>query len=104
MNQLSTEWLEEDPLWDQVYPRPQMVREKWQSLNGLWDIREGGTCLVPFCAESMISGAVVRTRGFYTLERRLTLDEELDQDIILLHFDAVDQAADIYCNSAGTIL
>ena len=49
------------------YPRPQMVREKWASLNGLWDYavvpseaaepsQWDGQILVPFCIESSLSG------------------------------------------------
>ena len=49
------------------YPRPQLVREKWQNLNGLWDYaitakgaakpdKWDGQILVPFCAESALSG------------------------------------------------
>src|SRR6188472_4662310 len=49
------------------YPRPQMVRKDWQNLNGLWDYaitakdaakpeKWDGQFLVPFCAESALSG------------------------------------------------
>ena len=42
--------------WE-IYPRPQMVREAWQCLNGKWDfsvLRNGkavyeGKIQVPFC-------------------------------------------------------
>src|SRR6476660_6403730 len=51
------------------YPRPQMVRERWMNLNGLWDYAvtaadapgfEGpsGQILVPFSIESALSGVV----------------------------------------------
>src|SRR3954447_9714213 len=50
------------------YPRPQMVREKWTNLNGLWDYaiaakdaarpdKFEGQLLVPFPVESALSGA-----------------------------------------------
>ena len=50
--------------WE-VYPRPQMTRREWQCLNGWWDLsvlRNGksvfeGKIQVPFCAESLLSGA-----------------------------------------------
>ena len=49
--------------WE-IYPRPQLVRDAWQCLNGKWDIailRNGasafqGKIRVPFCVESLLSG------------------------------------------------
>src|SRR6185503_14293317 len=49
------------------YPRPQMVREEWQNLNGLWDYaitdkdattptQWAGKILVPFPIQSALSG------------------------------------------------
>ena len=47
--------------WDR-YPRPQMAREEWLCLNGLWDfafdvVRTAIT--VPFCPESLLSGVEI---------------------------------------------
>ncbi len=54
------------------YPRPQLVREKWQNLNGLWDYAIlpleaapetfEGKILVPFAAESALSGSAAPRR------------------------------------------
>src|SRR5689334_9431217 len=51
------------------YPRPQMVRDKWTNLNGLWDYavleqasgvpdKWDGQILVPFPIESALSGVM----------------------------------------------
>src|SRR5690242_681515 len=53
------------------YPRPQMQREQWMNLNGLWQYQPGngagdafpagnlsGTILVPFPVESALSGVM----------------------------------------------
>src|SRR5262245_46904007 len=51
------------------HPRPQFVRDKWQSLNGLWEYsiqpkatewpeRFDGSILVPFPIESALSGVM----------------------------------------------
>ena len=46
--------------WE-VYPRPQMKRDSFLNLNGIWDFSVGNTefdqaILVPFCPESQLSG------------------------------------------------
>ena len=48
------------------YPRPQMIRDSWQNLNGLWKYavtpsdakpqQMDGNILVPFAIESALSG------------------------------------------------
>src|SRR6266404_3103144 len=60
------------------YPRPQMVREKWTNLNGLWDYavvgqasgrpeKWDGQILVPFPIESALSGVMKRVGSEQTL-------------------------------------
>ena len=93
------------------YPRPQMVREKWRTLNGLWqlaivenldavpagkDLPE--SILVPFPVESALSGVRKRvTRVWY----RRTFDVPADWtgQRLLLHFGAVDWEATVYVNA-----
>ncbi|MFP6873744.1 MAG: hypothetical protein VCA55_09565 [Verrucomicrobiales bacterium] len=65
---LMTRWAKEiDPVRvHPEYPRPQMVREGWMNLNGLWQYavvprdapkpRMDGQILVPFPVESALSG------------------------------------------------
>ena len=54
--------------WNEIYPRPQLVRKEWYGLNGEWrfmTVRNGQeadaeaaweTINVPFCPESRLSG------------------------------------------------
>ncbi|MHB1458501.1 MAG: glycoside hydrolase family 2 protein, partial [Armatimonadota bacterium] len=103
------------------YPRPQLVREKWQNLNGEWQFcidngKSGrarklfeadsldGTITVPFCPESVLSGvgykdfmpAVWYRRGF-------TMPDDWKGQRIILHFGAVDYDTEVWVNgvSAG---
>ena len=93
------------------YPRPQLVREDWQNLNGLWDYAitpRGGTppedydstILVPFPIESALSGVQKMIKPDQTLwyRKRFTLAEAWDEQTILLHFGAVDWQATVWVN------
>ncbi len=76
---LSTNWtytVGTDP-WPE-YPRPQLTRDRWQSLNGIWSYKNasggaydvynppsgdlGKAVLVPSCLESGLSGAFNPTK------------------------------------------
>ncbi len=93
------------------YPRPQLVREQWQNLNGLWDyaiVPKGsnqpekfdGKILVPFAIESSLSG-VGKTVGesnelwYY---RNFTVPASWKYKKIILNFGAVDWIADVWVN------
>ena len=93
------------------YPRPQMVRGQWQNLNGLWEyaIRpqreeapEGfdGRILVPFAAESALSGVMKKVgeenRLWY--RRAVEVAKPGDGKRLLLHFGAVDWHAVVSVN------
>lgn len=94
------------------YPRPAMVRDRWQNLNGLWDyairpVSEAapdmfdGKILVPFPVESALSGVQreVGAENALWYRRTFTVPASWKGDRILLHFGAVDYMADIYLNN-----
>lgn len=93
------------------YPRPQMERKDWQNLNGMWNyaiIRKGspeptaydGKILVPFCAESSLSGVMKEVGENKELwyNRNFTIPQEWNGKDILLNFGAVDWKADVFVN------
>ena len=93
------------------YPRPQLVREKWASLNGLWDYAVveadapqpkewDGQILVPFCIESSLSGVGRRVSAEEALWYSTTFKVPSDwkKQRVMLNFGAVDWAADVYVN------
>jgi hypothetical protein len=92
------------------YPRPQMVRKNWQSLNGVWQLAFGKAdeepptgktlpeqILVPFPVESALSG-VMKHGDRLWYRRTFTFPKEWFGQRILLHFGAVDWEATVYVN------
>ncbi len=89
------------------YPRPQMRRARWQSLNGAWDCAFtksderpaawDGEILVPFSPESELSGVgrALQPDEFLWYRRALEIPADWDSRV-LLHFGAVDQTADVW--------
>ena len=88
-------------VWD-AYPRPQMRREKWLSLNGKWQLN-GREILVPFPPQALLSGYRGRVGTKLEYARSFTLPEGFRSGKekggrILLHFGAVDQVAEVFLN------
>ncbi len=93
------------------YPRPQMVREEWQNLNGLWDYTIlpaeaesptafHGKILVPFAVESALSG-VGKTVGKDSVlwyQQEISIPSKMRRNKLLLHFGAVDWQATVFVN------
>ena len=103
-NPILTKWTSDvDPLkpWLQ-YPRPDMVRNAWMNLNGLWNYaitRKGmkpekwdGTILVPFPIESAVSGVRKRVSENENLwyKRDFIIPNVWNKKHILLNFEACD--------------
>ncbi|HUT07362.1 MAG TPA: PA14 domain-containing protein [Candidatus Latescibacteria bacterium] len=99
------------------YPRPQMVREEWLNLNGLWDyaiVAKGagrpavwdGKILVPFAVESALSGVgkPVGAANEIWYRRTVKIPKAWRGGKVLLHFGAVDWESTVWVNDreAGT--
>ena len=104
-DKIMTEWGENLTVADVYgeYPRPQMVREKWTSLNGLWNYKthsKEGMILVPFAIESALSGVGETLKPneklIYTREFKLSGKDLKGR--MLLHAGAIDQEATIFIN------
>ena len=94
------------------YPRPQLVRAEWISLNGEWefaydnaqrycspdeDIVWEHRIVVPFAPESEASG--IGDQDFHScVWYRLSFDVVSRRERMLLHFGAVDYAARVWLN------
>ena len=92
------------------YPRPQLYRESYLSLNGYWDYSISkseelpkeyqGKILVPFSPESELSGVnhILQPDEwlFYRLE--FEVKDLVIRDKVIIHFMAVDQIATVYLN------
>ena len=86
----------EEQVWTK-HPRPQMKRDSWMSLNGMWKL-DDDQIRVPFPPQSKLSGYGKKVKDTFTYEKTFTLSENLKGECVLLHFDAVDQIAEVILN------
>ncbi len=99
------------------YPRPQLARDAWQNLNGLWDYAVtpvsvktppeawAGQLLVPFCLESRLGGVQRLLQPEEALWYRRSLEATPTPGMrTLLNFEAVDYRCEVFVNgtSVGT--
>lgn len=110
LSKISSETLDEE---GRGYPRPQLRRESWYSLNGQWDFALDAPGLlrfpeqvewrdvirVPFSPETAASS--VGNTGFYRscwYRRRFIAPEIAPGERLILHFCAVDYSAHVWVN------
>lgn len=116
MERLLTRWgktLDKNlPLND--YPRPQMARDSFINLNGIWNYaildknvpfdKYQGEIVVPFSPECILSGVekIVTPNDFLYYQRKFQFTKKSDR--VLLHFGAVDYECEVAINGkiAGT--
>lgn len=113
-DKIKTRWGKEvtpENAWRE-YPRPQLKRDAWANLNGLWNYaitpigatktpaKYDGQILVPFCVESALSGVGAK----FTPDQKLwyhtdfSVNPQWNGKNIILHFGAVDWACEVWVN------
>lgn len=113
---LDTPWTDKVGLspWPE-HPRPQLKRESWQNLNGIWTWQSAGTgnttnvtsipvgpleneVLVPFCIESAISGLQDLNTTSMWYETTFTVPSSWGRQNVVLNLEAVDYEHTVYIN------
>jgi hypothetical protein len=99
-------------VWEE-YPRPQLVRSDWQSLNGLWEYallpktaespsHYSKNILVPFCVESSLSGIgeTVKPENRIWYRRTFDIPQNWSGKRVILNFEAVDWECAVWVNNS----
>jgi hypothetical protein len=110
---LQTEWADDvtpNTAWQQ-YPRPQLERDEWKNLNGLWDFiitsdsldipkKFNEKILVPFPVESALSGVKKKVGKGNKLWYKTTFSVPLEWKgkQVALHFEASDWETEVWLN------
>lgn len=112
-NRIKTKWAEEVSPTNAhpEYPRPQMLRPEWKSLNGLWDYAVtpksearpktfDGKILVPFAIESSLSGVgkALTPEDALWYSTSFSVPSNWKGKRLILNFDAVDWKAEVFVN------
>ncbi|PWV55496.1 sugar-binding domain-containing protein [Chitinophaga sp. S165] len=110
---ITTRWSEQVSAGNVLpdYPRPQLVRNNWINLNGVWEYTitpkhsavpttYTGSILVPYPIESALSGVRKKLKPEELLwyRRRFTKPSIVSGQRVLLHFGAVDYESTIFIN------
>lgn len=92
------------------YPRPQLRRNSYMTLNGRWNYaivpagqslgKYDGTILVPFAPESQLSGVekIVQPSDVLYYQRTFHVPKKFFNKKTILHFDAVDYLCQVVVN------
>lgn len=113
MSNIKTRWSDkvnlDKPLFE--YPRPQLVRNDWQCLNGKYDFTVTSKTedfpqnydyeiIVPFSPESYLSGIerTIQPDEYIWYRKKFILDDCFQGKRVILNFEAVDWRCMIYVN------
>ena len=92
------------------YPRPQLVRDSYINLNGLWKytINQNeeipssfdGDVIVPYSIESLLSrvNKTITPSDILWYKKDFSLPKGFNKGLVHLHFGAVDQICKVYIN------
>jgi len=113
---MTTPWTNQVSLTNPLpeYPRPQLTRPDWQSLNGIWQFAGasnintppvnqtlGEEVLVPYPIESALSG-IMRHENYMYYRKTFTVPAGWAGRNVQLNFGAVDWQSKVWVN--GTLL